>query len=183
MKPYVRFVTAAIATAVTSTAIFAASSAYLGQESRGIKALSDEETGAYLTGKGMGMAKAAELNGYPGPAHVLELATELDLSEEQRARTESLFTSMSKEASVLGTELIEKERTLDQLFASKKIDPISLAEMLEKIGALQARIREAHLAAHLTQVDILTPAQNARYAELRGYQTNAQGAGRGHHQH
>ena len=183
MKTYVRFVTAAIAAAVMSTAIFAASSAYVGQESRGIKALSDEETGAYLTGKGMGMAKAAELNGYPGPAHVLELATKINLSAEQHARTEALFASMSNEASALGAELVEKERMLDRLFASKSIDSVSLAETLGKIGALQARIRETHLAAHLSQVDILTPVQIARYAELRGYQTDKQGAGHGHHQH
>ena len=31
-------------------------------------------------GRGMGLALAAELNGYPGPAHVLELADKLDLA-------------------------------------------------------------------------------------------------------
>ncbi len=183
MKSYVRFVTAAIATAVTSTAIFAGSSAYLGQDSRGIKAFSDEETGAYLTGKGMGMAKAAELNGYPGPAHVLELATDLGLTAEQRSRTEALFDSMSKEAIALGTELIGKERILDQLFSSKHIDQTSLTHTLEQIGNLQARLRGSHLAAHLAQIEILTPVQTARYIELRGYGTAASGGGHGQHRH
>ena len=35
---------------------------------------------------GMGLALAAELNGYPGPAHVIELAKSLGLSEPQRAK-------------------------------------------------------------------------------------------------
>jgi hypothetical protein len=38
---------------------------------------------ALLKGEGMGMAKAAELNGYPGPTHVLTLAKELALTESQ----------------------------------------------------------------------------------------------------
>ena len=58
-------------------------SPYAGQQARDIKALSPDEIQGYLTGQGMGLAKAAELNGYPGPLHVLELAAELKLTEEQ----------------------------------------------------------------------------------------------------
>ena len=36
-------------------------------------------------GRGMGLALAAELNGYPGPSHVLELADKLKLSAEDKA--------------------------------------------------------------------------------------------------
>jgi len=35
------------------------------QETREIKALSTEEVDGYLKGEGMGLAKAAELNGFP----------------------------------------------------------------------------------------------------------------------
>jgi hypothetical protein len=63
-------------------------SPYVGQESREIKALSPQEISDYLSGKGMGLAKAAELNGYPGPAHVIELAAELELTPEQKTKTE-----------------------------------------------------------------------------------------------
>jgi hypothetical protein len=58
----------------------------LGQQTRTIKALSDDsddDIAALLKGEGMGMAKAAELNDYPGPAHVLTLALELKLTENQ----------------------------------------------------------------------------------------------------
>jgi len=42
----------------------------------------------------MGLAKAAELNHYPGPRHVLDLASELKLSEEQRLRIEQIYNTM-----------------------------------------------------------------------------------------
>ena len=77
-------------------------SSYAGQESREIKALSSEKISAISTGKGMGLAKSAELNGYPGPAHVLALSSELNLSEQQRRRTEVLFRSMQRDAIDVG---------------------------------------------------------------------------------
>src|SRR5712692_7148759 len=39
-----------------------------GQEGRAIKSLSAEETADLLAGRGMGAARAAELNHFPGPA-------------------------------------------------------------------------------------------------------------------
>src|SRR5215469_14793256 len=55
--------------------VLAADMPYAGQEARTIKALSDDDIAALRKGEGMGMAKAAELNGYPGPVHVLALRT------------------------------------------------------------------------------------------------------------
>ncbi len=53
-------------------------SPYVGREQREIKSLSPGDIQMYLQGHGMGMAKAAELNHYPGPKHVLDLAKELN---------------------------------------------------------------------------------------------------------
>src|SRR5215813_11651285 len=64
---------------------------YAGQEFREIKTLSPQEISDYLSAKGMGLAKAAELNGYPGPAHVLKLATQFLLTATQRARPKNLL--------------------------------------------------------------------------------------------
>ena len=52
---------------------------YAGQQTRSIKALSDEDIASLQKGERMGLAKAAELNGYPGPVHVLALAGKLGL--------------------------------------------------------------------------------------------------------
>src|SRR5690242_3488719 len=68
----------------------AAGSAYAGMQAREIKALSDQQLAELRAGRGMGMALPAELNGYPGPVHVLELADALGLTPEQRERVRAL---------------------------------------------------------------------------------------------
>ena len=158
-------------------------SLYVEQDTRDIKSLSPEEIDAYLSGKGMGLAKAAELNGYAGPSHVLELASQLGLTPEQRTATAALFASMQKEASELGRSLVEEERKLDRLFATKSVDDTSVSAALDKIGAMQARLRGAHLKAHLAQARILTADQTNRYIRLRGYSTPEVQMDHGHHSH
>ncbi len=74
---------------------------YAGQQQRDIKALSEQEMASYRNGEGMGMARAAELNHYPGPKHVLQLSSELDLSEIQLDQTKTLFEAMQSRASAL----------------------------------------------------------------------------------
>jgi Spy/CpxP family protein refolding chaperone len=173
-----RSVAAPVAVLMLAGSGVLAASPYAGQQEREIKALSSRDVEAYLAGQGMGFAKTAELNGYPGPKHVLELASELSLTEEQRTRTEVLFASMQSAARSLGRELVDQERNLDQLFASKAVTQQSLRESLDRIAASQSRLRTTHLQAHLEQAAILTPEQNALYARLRGY-----GHAQGHHAH
>ncbi len=157
---------------------------YAGQEQREIKALSPDEIQSYLAGKGAGFAKAAELNRYPGPAHVLELADTLQLSAEQKAHTKSIFDVMQKEAVRQGKALVEKERELDRLFAAGTVTADSLRATLKQIGALQAEVRRAHLQAHLEQRAVLTKTQIAKYNELRGYASqNSQPHGGRSHSH
>src|SRR5256886_16049718 len=78
------FLTAALFFCATVTWVAETASPYAGQETREIKALSRDEINSYLSGDGIGFAKAAELNHYPGPKHILQLADQLLLSEEQR---------------------------------------------------------------------------------------------------
>ena len=144
-------------------------SPYIGQELRDIKALSPEDIQGYLAGKGVGLAKAAELNHYPGPAHVLEFAEKLKLTEEQREKTEEIFSAMQSESKRLGKDFIERERELDRLFANRSINNETLSSTLEQIGHLQTELRRVHLKAHLEQRAILTEDQVAKYDELRGY--------------
>ena len=49
-------------------------SPYAGEEAREIRTLSEEDIRQLKNGEGWGLAKAAELNGVPGPAHLLEIA-------------------------------------------------------------------------------------------------------------
>src|ERR1700704_3559207 len=87
---------------------------YAGMQTRSIKALSDQQIADLEAGRGMGLALAAELNGYPGPSHVLELADKLGLSADQRAGVQRQFDSMKAEAVPLGSRLIEQESDLDK---------------------------------------------------------------------
>jgi Spy/CpxP family protein refolding chaperone len=146
-----------------------AANPYAGQQARDIKALSAAQTGDLLAGKGMEQAKAAELNGYPGPSHVLELAQQLELSEQQKAATEALRVRHQAEARALGAQLVQAERELDAAFSARRIDAAQLAASMQRIGQLQAALRNSHLQTHLQQTGLLTPRQVSLYAQLRGY--------------
>ena len=153
-------------------------SPYVGFEGRSIKSLSDQQIGDLRAGRGMGLALAAELNGYPGPAHVLELASSLELTEQQRSKVEALFAAMKAEAIPLGQKLIAQESELDRQFVGKTITEAGLASALQDIAQTQGALRSAHLKYHLATSDLLTPAQIKRYRELRGY---AGGPAMAHH--
>jgi Spy/CpxP family protein refolding chaperone len=145
------------------------SSPYAGQEQRQIKALSAEEIRMYLDGHGMGFAKAAELNHYPGPRHVLELAKPLNLSAAQLTQTQRAYDKMHAEAVRLGKLIVAKEKQLDSLYATQKIDITQLRAVVGDIARLQGELRVTHLNAHLDMKKILLPQQVAKYDELRGY--------------
>lgn len=166
-----------VAFLVRGSAVQEAQSPYRGQEGREIKALSPEEIKALQAGEGMGLAKAAELNRYPGPKHVLDLAEALELTEGQRARTREAFDRMKKNAVDLGSAIVEQERALDRMFRERVIDQEKLEAAVREIAELQGRLRLAHLEAHLELDSVLTDDQVARYTMLRGYHDPSQ-----HHQ-
>ena len=150
-----------------------AQSPYAGMQTRPIKALSTQQVDDLRAGRGMGLALAAELNGYPGPSHVLELSEKLALSPAQKERIQKLFESMKAESTPIGARLIEQESALDQQFASRSITPDALKDATVKIGVTQAELRNAHLKYHLETAQILSPDQMTQYAELRGYASDA----------
>ncbi len=155
-------------------------SPYTGEEKREIKALSSEDIEGYLKGHGMGFAKTAELNHYPGPNHVLDFAKELALSKEQLDRTKETYDEMHKDAVSSGRQIVERERILDNSFANQEIDEKGLMEMTVEIGRLKGELRAVNLKAHLKMREILSSHQADKYDELRGYQGNG---GKHKHQH
>jgi len=117
----------------------------------------------------MSMALPAELNGYPGPLHVLELADRLALTPQQREQTQELLTRMRAAAVSAGETLIAREAELDRLFASKRASAEAVTAALAQVAEAHAKVRGAHLQAHLQQVRILSPEQVVQYNRLRGY--------------
>lgn len=154
---------------------------YAGGEQGEIKALSTDEIEDYLRGRGAGMAKAAELNHYPGPAHVLELSDELQLSNEQKRRTQAVFDAMHAGAIRLGRLLVDKEKELDQLFAAGEITTKRMESILKQIGELHATIRGTHLNTHIEQRAILSATQISLYDKLRGYSNEDNQTKHDHH--
>jgi len=147
-------------------------SKYIGQEKRAIKSLSNEDIKELRTGAGWGLAKAAELNGLPGPKHILEMKKEIKLTADQEKMVIALYKNMNKEAIELGNKLIEYERELNNRFAERNIDEKMLDGLLGKISETYKSLRFTHLSAHLKTPSILTESQIKKYNKLRGYSSD-----------
>ena len=145
------------------------SSEYVGEEHRSIKSLSADDIRELSEGGGWGLAKAAELNGVPGPAHILEMASAIELTPTQQAEIQEIYEQMKSEAISLGNQLIQLEATLNTYFADGSINQAILEQSLQDIERVRAQLRLAHLSAHLQTPNILTPEQISLYNELRGY--------------
>jgi Spy/CpxP family protein refolding chaperone len=169
----------ALALAAATPAVATEPSPYAGLERRGVKALSEAEVGDLLAGRGAGMALPAELNRYPGPVHVLELAGTLRLTPEQEAETRRLLAEMRSDAIPLGQAVVAEETELDRLFASGAADEASLRPLVAEIARLRGELRLAHLKYHLTMRNLLSPVQVAAYDAARGYGAAAGAGGHG----
>ena len=147
-------------------------SIYAGQEKREIKSLSETDIEQLKSGKGWGLAKAAELNGVPGPVHLIEMKDKIGLSKVQLGQIEKLYFDMKNKAIPLGIQLIDLEKELNIAFAGNDIDEKSLDEQLEKIAKVTKELRFVHLAAHLKTRSVLSAEQVGVYNNLRGYESN-----------
>ncbi|MDQ5876394.1 MAG: hypothetical protein M3288_06100 [Thermoproteota archaeon] len=147
-------------------------SPYSGQEIRDIKSLSDNDVQSLQNGTGEafgGIAKLAELNGYPGPRHVLDIAQELQLTDRQRMEIELIYQNMSNNAKSIGSAIIAIEQDMDEAFANKTITEENLIAMLDKSANFYEQLRFVHLSAHLDTAQIMTTEQIQMYNEMRGY--------------
>lgn len=149
---------------------------YAGHETRMIAGLSEQEVADLKSGAGMAMALPAELNGYPGPRHVLDLAGQLGLTTGQRAEAERLVAEMRGRAVPLGEQVIAAEAELGRLFASGSATAAAIAAATDRVARLRGELRSVHLVVHVAMRDALTPDQRSAYDRLRGY-------ARGHRAH
>jgi hypothetical protein len=159
-------------------------SPYAGFEAREIKSLSPQEVKGLLAGEGLMASLPAELNGFPGPRHVIELGDQLGLSETQRVRAREIEGRMQQSATSLGAEVVALEAQLDQRFREGRVDLAEVTRLSAEIGAKRGALRAVHLGAHLAMADALTGDQRERYMTLRGYHHGAMpqhGSGPRHH--
>lgn len=155
-------------TAYGQDAISGKASPYAG-EVRMIKSLSKDDITELRRGGGWGLAKAAELNGVPGPKHLLELKDNIPLSASQVLAIRAIFASMRAEAIAEGERLIAFEQELDYQFREGTITENNLRRLLANIAESHRNLRYIHLSTHLTTPSLLTDAQITRYNALRGY--------------
>lgn len=142
---------------------------YAGLQSREIKALSPQQVADLREGRGMGASLPAELNGVPGPLHVLQLSDQLDITPNQRAALERITSEMKAKAQELGAQILNAEADLDKAFATSSIDESGARLATKRIAVLQGELRATHLVAHLKTRGLLTSEQIATYNEARGY--------------
>lgn len=98
---------------------------------------------------------------------MLELAPQLQLTEEQIKVTRDIHARMEEQAKRLGAHLVEAEIALERLFQAETANEMSVRPALELIGQLQAELRGVHLLAHIQQKRVLSQEQTARYVRLR----------------
>ncbi|MHA1553767.1 MAG: Spy/CpxP family protein refolding chaperone [Alphaproteobacteria bacterium] len=146
-----------------------AASPYAGYETRAIKSLSETDIDELQRGAGWGLALAAELNGVPGPAHLLELKDEIGLSAEQVAKVEAIYTDMKTEAIAQGETFIAAEDAIETAFVGGQLDKERLRSLIDQSEVARANLRFIHLSRHLLTPPLLTDEQIERYKALRGY--------------
>ncbi|GIT93374.1 hypothetical protein JANAI62_37910 [Jannaschia pagri] len=144
-------------------------STYAGEETRLIKSLSEQDLVEIAQGGGWGLARAAELNGVPGPTHLLELSEAIGLDEDQLAAVEAIRTQMQTDAITAGERFVAAEEALDAAFQQGAPDAETLERLVMEAGEARAALRLVHLNAHLLTLPLLTDAQVRRYSVLRGY--------------
>jgi hypothetical protein len=126
----------------------------------------EAEREAIERGEGFGMALAADINGYPGPKHVLDLKKELKLTPSQEAAMQTLMSQMKEKALAKGKDVLLAEKRLEEMFAQGKSEDESREETY-RVASLRAELRWVHLATHLAAKKILTAQQIAAYQQMR----------------
>jgi hypothetical protein len=167
-----RFAIALLAALPVLPTVVPQTSPYVEMENREIKTLSAEDVEQLSAGHGWGLSLAAELNGVPGPRHLLELEEPLGLSPAQSSAIEKLYDEMKQHAVPLGLQLIRLERELDRRFAERSIDDETLDRLLTEIADTRRRLRKTHLSAHLATLPLLRDDQIEAYSRLRGYDSD-----------
>ena len=154
---------------VTAPQSSTAPSPYAAEWASPVRGLSQQEVADLLAGHGMGFARMAELNNYPGPRHLLDLQTEIDLSPAQVQQIEEQFATMQQSAQALGQQVVAAETELSTAFAAGTLTAAELTAQVTHLAELYGELRLVHLQAHLQVTPLLTSAQRMRYNELRGY--------------
>jgi Spy/CpxP family protein refolding chaperone len=121
---------------------------------------------ALTKGDPMGTTLVAENNLYPAPQKVIAYKDQLGLTKDQIQKIAEIVSNTTFSAAVKGSEIIEAEEGLNQLFETGMMNDRTLRAKLERIGILRADYSLLHLQAYVKIKKVLTPNQYERYKEL-----------------
>lgn len=144
-------------------------SPYVGFETREVKTMPPERQEGLRRGASLGYGLAAELNGYPSPVQVVELADQLGLDAEQKTRVRAIADKLRKDAIAAGEALLAAEAHIDRLFQLKQVSPDRIEAQTAVAAGQEARLRAIHLNAHLATRELLNPEQIESYQRLKVY--------------
>ncbi len=138
--------------------------------SAAIRSLTPDEIAQIERGEGAGFALPAELNGVPGPRHVLDLGHQIGLSHEQRMQVQQIYDEMRGMVIPAGERYLAAVLALEEDFRAGTLTEETLPARVGEVSRLEGELAAAHLVAHLQTAQVLTSEQVATYQQLRGYQ-------------
>lgn len=131
-----------------------------------LKFISSQNYQYYKNGGNSDLYLIAEVNNYPSPGSVLQLAKELSLTTDQKHQVNMIHIELNRKVKEMGGFLIKEQTKLNQLFETRKIDEGSLIYYTNKIGALEGELRNAYLRAHLRTSTLLSAQQLKKYQDI-----------------
>ena len=135
-----------------------------------IRSLTPDEIAQIEQGQGAGFALPAELNGVPGPRHVLDFAHQLGLSHEQVTRVQAIYDEMQAAVIPAGRRYLDALQALEEDFRAGTLTEADLPGRVAEVKRREGELAAAHLIAHLQTAEVLTSEQIAAYNQLRGYE-------------
>lgn len=112
--------------------------------------------------------KTAEMNKYPSPKDLLELATTLNLSSVQKSRLIEIRDNTISRAKQLGKEIVQIENELHKAFQARIINEKSCTDDAQQIGRLRGRLRAVFLTSHIRAKAVLNDSQVSMYRKIQG---------------
>src|SRR5262245_65908219 len=146
--------------AVASAAEDPRTAPYRHQTQSSLRGFSEAEVAELRAGTGMGLARAAELNSYPGPRHILDAihAGRLQASPTQVRQLQEIFDEMRSDARRIGAQILSEEEQLETAFRTTTIAEHDLRARLAQIASLKGEFRVTHLRAPLLAKAVLNGA-------------------------
>ena len=119
------------------------------------------------SGRGFGLAFAADQHGYPGPMHALELKDRLRLTGGQEQAMDRLMDAMFAESRPAAARLLATEQRLRAVFAAGAANEAAVRAAVTDVERTGADVRLIHLLAHLKTRDLLSAEQRHLYHAAR----------------